>query len=118
MKCKRKALPISAKIILIFLLLFIPVVLLGGHLYSSGYRIIKNEIENSSTAQLTLYAQSLEDEILRIQRLQSEYVMEQDLDFVINAYPIFDQYERTTYLLAAPGAPARINGEQQIYRYN
>ena len=96
---KRKALPISVKIILIFLLLFIPVIALGINLYSRGYRIIKNEIQNSSAAQLTLYAQSLEDEILRIQKLQSEYVMEQDLDFVINAYPILDQYERTKSLL-------------------
>lgn len=99
MRSKKTSFPISIRIIFIFLLLFIPVILLGSNIYRHGYHIIKNEIKNSSQAQLTLYAQSLEDEILRIQRLQSEYVMEQDLDYIINAYPILDQYERSQYLL-------------------
>lgn len=96
----RKLTPsISLKIIMVFLLLFIPVIIMGSNIYGSGYRIIKNEIENSSNAQLTLYAKSLEDEVLRIQKLQSEYVMEKDLDYLINTYSILDQYERSTYLL-------------------
>lgn len=99
MKVKKPAPSISLKIILVFLLLFIPVILMGSNIYGRGYRIIKNEIENSSNAQLTLYAKSLEDEVLRIQKLQSEYVMEKDLDYLINTYSILDQYERSKYLL-------------------
>lgn len=99
MKLRKPAPSISLKIILVFLLLFIPAILMGSNIYGSGYRIIKNEIENSSNAQLTLYAKSLEDEVLRIQKLQSEYVMEKDLDYLINTYSILDQYERSKYLL-------------------
>lgn len=87
------------KIMSLFLLVIIPLFLLGLSIYLWGYDMVKKEIDHSSVSQINLYTQSIESEISRIQKLQYEFVNDQDLLYLTNAFEIMDNFERSQYML-------------------
>lgn len=87
------------KIMSLFLLVIIPLFLLGLSIYLWGYDMVKKEINHSSVSQINLYTQSIENEISRIQKLQYEFVNDQDLLYLTNAFEIMDSFELSQYML-------------------
>ena len=90
---------INTKITVLFLLLFIPLFLAGFSIYKYGYTSVKQEITDSSTSQLSLYAHSLSDEITRIQLSCYQLASNEDINYLANAYSIMGEYERSQYIL-------------------
>lgn len=73
---------INTKITVLFLLLFIPLFLAGFSIYKYGYTSVKQEITDSSTSQLSLYAHSLSDEITRIQLSCYQLASNEDINYL------------------------------------
>ena len=90
---------INTKITVLFLLLFIPLFLAGFSIYKYGYTSVKQEITDSSTSQLSLYAHSLSDEITRIQLSCYQLASNEDINYLANAYSVMGEYERSQYIL-------------------
>lgn len=89
------------KITVLFIILLLPLIMLGITIYFHGYDTIKKEISNSSSAQLALYAKSLEDEISRIQLMEYQLASDEDLNYLANAYSVMSDFERSQYMLRA-----------------
>lgn len=86
------------KLELLFVLLSVPLFLLGSSIYRWGYGLVTEEIKNASVSQTTLYAKSIEDELSRIHLLATEYMNEEDLNYLVNAHSIMDQFEYFQYM--------------------
>lgn len=99
---------INTKITVLFLLLFIPLFLAGFSIYKYGYTSVKQEITDSSTSQLSLYAHSLSDEITRIQLSCYQLASNEDINYLANAYSIMGEYERSQYILRTAQLLSRI----------
>lgn len=66
---------------------------MGIYLYNWSLNTVKNEIINSSTAQVSFYLTSLEEEIERIKILQHESLTDEYLGKLAVRYSIMDEYE-------------------------
>ena len=82
-----------------FFLALLPVYILGFSLFRWGYQKLTMQIESAQLAQVRLYADSIDSEFDRIRNLQYECVHDEDLLYLVNAYPILDSYEKSQYLL-------------------
>lgn len=69
------------------------IIFLGIYLYNWSLNTVKNEIINSSTAQVSFYLTSLEEEIERIKILQHESLTDEYLGKLAVRYSIMDEYE-------------------------
>lgn len=107
---------INTKITVLFLLLFIPLFLAGFSIYKYGYTSVKQEITDSSTSQLSLYAHSLSDEITRIQLSCYQLAFNEDINYLANAYSIMGEYERSQYILSNRTTSFHIAKQQQFHR--
>ena len=87
------------KLMLLFFIVIIPLFLLGISIYLWGYDMVKQEINQSSISQINLYKQSIEEEISRIQKLKYEFINDEDLLYLTNAFEIMDNFERSQYML-------------------
>ena len=96
---KNRYFSLRIKIIALFLSLLLPLILAGSTIYLYGYSTIRREITDSSSAQLALYAGFLSDEITRIQLSCYRLVSNTDINYLINAYPVMSDYERSQYIL-------------------
>ncbi|WP_145036601.1 sensor histidine kinase [Paenibacillus sp. Y412MC10] len=76
-----------------FLLAIVLIIFLGIYLYNWSLNTVKNEIINSSTAQVSFYLTSLEEEIERIKILQHESLTDEYLGKLAVRYSIMDEYE-------------------------
>lgn len=92
-------LSVFQKILLIFILLLAPILILDFQIYHWGYDTIKKEISGATQSQLSWYGKLLEDEVVRIQGLQTDFVTEDDLPYLINTYPITDNFTRSSSML-------------------
>lgn len=81
------------------MILIVPIFILGRSIYTKGYHIIREEIETTNSSQLSWYADFLDNEIVRIQKLQSDFAMSDELNYYINTYPIIDSFEKFQYML-------------------
>lgn len=91
--------PLRVKIIALFLFLLLPLIIVGSTIYQYGYHTIRREITDSSSAQLALYAGFFSDEITRIQFSCYRLASNPDINYLINAYPVMTDYERSQYIL-------------------
>lgn len=96
---KNRYFSLRIKIIVLFLSLLLPLILAGSTIYQYGYSTIRREITDSSSAQLALYAGFLSDEITRIQLSCYRLASNTDINYLINAYPVMTDYERSQYIL-------------------
>lgn len=76
-----------------FLLAIVLIIILGIYMYNWSLNTVKNEIINSSTAQVSFYLTSLEEEIERIKILQHESLTDEYLGKLAVRYSIMDEYE-------------------------
>ena len=90
---------ISKKMVIIFLIAIIPVYILGISIYNWGYGMIEKEISNSRVSQVEFYLNSLETEISRMKDLEYECVNDEDLNYLVNASQIMNDYEKTEAML-------------------
>ena len=104
---KNRYFSLRIKIIALFLSLLLPLILAGSTIYQYGYSTIRREITDSSSAQLALYAGFLSDEITRIQLSCYRLVSNTDINYLINAYPVMSDYERSQYILRTATYPQK-----------
>lgn len=90
---------IRVKVLVTFFLALLPVYVLGFSLFRWGYQKLTMQIESAQLAQVRLYADSIDSEFDRIRNLQYECVHDEDLLYLVNAYPILDSFEKSQYLL-------------------
>lgn len=90
---------IRIKVLVTFFLALLPVYILGFSLFRWGYEKLTMQIESAQLAQVRLYADSIDSEFDRIRNLQYECVHDEDLLYLVNAYPILDSFEKSQYLL-------------------
>ena len=92
---------IQVKVLATFLLILLPVYVLGAVIFHWTYLQMHQQIIRSQMALLNLYAETIDDEISRIRLLEYNCINDDDLVYLANAYPILDTFERSQYLLRA-----------------
>lgn len=90
---------IRIKVLVTFFLALLPVYILGFSLFRWGYEKLTMQIESAQLAQVRLYADTIDSEFERIRNLQYQCVHDEDLLYLVNAYPILDSFEKSQYLL-------------------
>lgn len=91
---------IFVKVLCIFLLILMPLYFLGINIYNWGIRVIRNEISNSMTAQVTYYVNTFETDIQRISMLKYELINDTDLNKLAIIRKVMSHYERREAILA------------------
>ena len=85
---------IFSRLVITFLVIIIPIYMLGIYIYYWGLRTVKNEISKSTTAQVSFYMQGLEKEIERIKILQYDCLNDEDLNKLAVRWQVMDTYQR------------------------
>ncbi|HEX2945964.1 MAG TPA: histidine kinase [Clostridia bacterium] len=85
---------IFSRLVITFLVIIIPIYVLGIYMYYWGLHTVKDEITNSTTAQVSFYLQGLEKEIERIKILQYDCLNDENLNKLAVRWPIMDTYEQ------------------------
>lgn len=80
MKGKSWKISVLIKMMVIFIAMILPIYILSIHIYQNGVRIIRQEISNTMSSQLSSYMTNLEDEIDRIMNLQLELLNDRDIN--------------------------------------
>jgi two-component system sensor histidine kinase YesM len=86
---------IFSRLVVTFLIIMIPVYMLGIYLYNWGLRTIKGEISKSTIAQVSFYLQDLEKEIERIKILQYDCLNDEYLNKLAIRWDVLSTYEKT-----------------------
>lgn len=86
---------IFSRLVVTFLIIMIPVYMLGIYLYNWGLRTIKGEISKSTIAQVSFYLEGLEKEIERIKILQYDCLNDEFLNKLAIRWEILSVYQRT-----------------------
>lgn len=89
------------KLIIIFILILSPVYFLGGMIFHRTYLEMQRQTVNSQTAQLNLYAGTINEELSRIRSLAYHCANDDDLIYLANAYDIMNTFDRYRYVLRA-----------------
>ncbi len=84
----------------IFLVVMIPMYILGFGIYSWGHGMARQEITNSLNSTVSFYIRTLETEIQRIRDLQFECLNDSNLFYYVNASSIMSQFQRVSALLS------------------
>lgn len=84
---------IFGRLILMFLLIMIPLYLIGIGIYKWGIDTVREEISNSSKTQVSFYLNSFEEEIKRIQALQYECLQDENLNMLATVSNSMEEYE-------------------------
>lgn len=84
---------IFARLVATFLMAILLIILLGIYMYNWSLNTVKNEIINSSTAQVSFYLESLEDEVERIKILQYDSLNDEYLAKLAISHSIMNEYE-------------------------
>lgn len=85
---------IFSRLVITFLLIIIPIYMMGIYIYYWGLRTVKDEISKSTTAQVSFYIQGLEKEIERIKILQYDCLNDENLNKLAIRWQVMDTYER------------------------
>ena len=85
---------IFSRLVITFLIIIIPIYMLGIYIYYWGLRTVKDEISKSTTAQVSFYLQGLEKEIERIKILQYDCLNDENLNKLAVRWQIMDTYQQ------------------------
>lgn len=102
------------RLFLMFLIIMIPIYVVGASIYDWGVRAVRNEIYNSMIAQSTFYLNSLETEIQRIRFLQFECITDDNLNDLTFAPQTMDGFEKNRAKLRLQ---QRLNSIKSSSRY-
>lgn len=105
---------ILSKLIVTFLIIISPMYVIGTRMNEWGASLVREEIFNSLQMQLLFYRTSLENEIVRMQRLQREYMNDEDLESLAIASESLTDYQR---LASIKRFQARLNVMKQSSLY-
>lgn len=86
---------IFSRLVVTFLIIMIPIYILGIYIYYWGVYTVKSEIYKSTTAQVSFYLEGLEKEIERIKILQYDCLNDEYLNKLAIRWEIMDLYDRT-----------------------
>lgn len=86
---------IFSRLVITFLIIMIPIYILGIYIYYWGVHTVKSEISKSTTAHVSFYLESLEKEIERIKILQYDCLNDEHLNKLAIRWEIMKQYDRT-----------------------
>lgn len=86
---------IFSRLVITFLVIMIPIYILGIFIYYWGVHTVKSEITKSTTAQVSFYLEGLEKEIERIKILQYDCLNDEHLNKLAIRWDIMDAYDRT-----------------------
>ena len=84
---------IFSRLVVTFLIIMVPIYILGIYIYNWGLHTVKSEISKSTVAQVSFYLEGLEKEIERIKILQYDCLNDEDLDKLANRWDIMAQYQ-------------------------
>lgn len=84
---------IFARLLTTFLVAIVFIVSLGVYMYNWSLKTVKNEIINSSTAQVSFYLKSLEQELERIKILQYDSLNDEYLAKLAIRHTIMNEFE-------------------------
>lgn len=90
---------IFVRLLLIFVIIMIPIYLIGLGMYKWWIGTLQEEILKSKFSQISFYMTRLEREIQGIKLLQSDVVMGDDINRLANGEAYMDDYEKGFYML-------------------
>ncbi|GGD51523.1 sensor histidine kinase [Paenibacillus nasutitermitis] len=83
-----------------FLVVVIPICLLGINFFNLGMSAVKKEISNSIQSQINFYFEHFEKEMDRIKLLQSDLINDVNLNKIANLPETMNLYDRTSAILS------------------
>lgn len=81
------------RLVFTFLIIIIPIYLLGIYIYKWSLYNVKNEISKANIAQVSFYIEGLEKDIERIKILQYDCLNDENLNKLSSRYRIMNQYD-------------------------
>lgn len=85
---------IFGRFVATFLIIMIPIYILGIYIYNWGMNTIKIEISNSTIAQVSSYLDRLENDVERIKLLQYDVLSDEYLNRLATRWDLMSVYER------------------------
>ncbi|QHW30941.1 HAMP domain-containing protein [Paenibacillus rhizovicinus] len=98
-RLKMPKIAIFYKLVIVLLLVIAPLYGISMYLNQMGESSVRSEISNSMQSRVHFYIQSLVVELDRIQRLQREFINDDDLQKLSVASPIMSDLERTEAMI-------------------
>lgn len=90
---------IFSRLFVIFILIILPLYIIGITIYNLGIRTLRDEISNSMTAQLSFYLNNLDKEIQGIKKAQFECLSDDDLNQLASIPEHLDTIEKRRSIL-------------------
>jgi two-component system sensor histidine kinase YesM len=91
---------IYIRLMITFMIILLPIYLISIAFYNWAETSTRNDIENSLNNQTSYYFKNLENDILRIRKLQNNLLMNDDLQKLTNLYPLIpNKYEKTQSII-------------------
>ncbi len=91
---------IFRRLLFTFLVVVIPICLLGINFFNLGMSAVKKEISNSIQSQINFYFENFEKEMDRIKLLQSDLINDVNLNKIANLPETMNLYDRTSAILS------------------
>lgn len=86
---------IFRRLIITFLLILLPIYLIGVYIYNWGFHAINDDISKTMIAQVTFYMEKLEDEIKRIKFLQNVCMSDDNLNQLVFIPNTMNNFEKS-----------------------
>lgn len=99
-KLSRVRISVLTILLILFLVVILPMYLLGYGIYQWGYRMTTNEIIQSLHTRESFVITTLDTELQRIRKVHQECLNDSDLYYYVNALPIMSRSERLSSLLS------------------
>lgn len=90
---------IFMRLIITFLIITIPLYILGISIYRWGIQTVRSELLNSMSSQVSFYLNSMDNEIQRIKALQYDLVNDEDLNKLAHRAQLMYEFERFDSML-------------------
>lgn len=86
---------IFSRLIITFLIILVPIYVLGIYIYNWELHTVKDEISKSTISQVSFYLEGLEKEVERIKILQYDCLNDNALNKLTMQWTVMNNYERT-----------------------
>lgn len=84
---------IFRRLVVTFLIIILPIYLLGFFIYNWGFHAISDDITKSMIAQVSFYLEKLDSEVQRIRILQSDCLADENLNDLVFVPDSMDYYD-------------------------
>jgi len=90
---------ILPKIIFVFLIVILPLYLFSLYLINRGEESVRRELSESLNSRARLYMSLFESDMVRLLRLQQQFIIDKDLQRISFAEPVMDRFEMSQRML-------------------